>query len=720
MPPKNAMTPKVRRPRENAESLIAESHILRLDLDPHFERDLPQLLSAAQHWCGALVSICHAPKDTVIRFHGRDHIFIWPLDVKPKQGTQILSQGEGDDDYSIFAQIVLAPKDKPNQFIRVAYRIYRNALWKDGAPLYFLECSGNPTTVLAGNNVLPITMTNRKTGAIEPIPSSAWRPMLTVNRVLFELLATLNHALNHEPNDCIVNEYFDFRKDAEVKRGDFELVRTQFCCYLPTPNVQRFLQLLTVLYAPLVTEAEGVINLAEHLGLKVKHFTDKKHRITGIQFQWRHGKKLVTSLVFYDKRRRVAQMRQGKTLSEEEMDLVQENVRFDITLHKRGIEQFIGSAKKELEKKRLTTPNFLENLPAKEFLDNKPHPTMWWFERAVIVHSSSASDGKVTRKSFANWLVARALGDMLRLTSIVKCTPAALHAFVDLDELVVKAWRQAEKFEAGSWAKEIVEISGLEKTAVYEHRKRLLKAHGIDIAIPYPFYRDMEHHGPKSLTTPENREAMNQALGKTAGKQDVWRLLQQDITNFFDQLVEVVGATVSSPPTHLPMKVVGKIPTGEAPARAAAAPASKPAPKKGAAIALSGTKKATPTAAEAQENKAIIQSIGMPARWNGRKSALPEGIDRQSSKTKLIAAWRAARKLSRRELPDKFSDYLTHRMDELALLIERKKDITKRQSTTRRENEAAARLKRMGGPMSRSPVKKPSGRPAPRKTKVEG
>jgi predicted house-cleaning noncanonical NTP pyrophosphatase (MazG superfamily) len=627
-----------------------------------------------------------------------------------KQGTQIVSRGEEEDDYSISAQIILAPEDERDQFIRVNYRIYRNLLWEDGAPLYFLECSGNPTTVLAGNNVLPIT-TRLRTGADEPLPSSSKQTMLTVNRVLFELLAVLNEKLN----DCSLNEGFDFRENGKIRYEGFELVRTQFCCYLPTPDVQKFLQLVTLLYAPLVTEAGGIISLSEHLGLKVKHFTDKNHRVTGIQFQWRHGKKLVTSLVFYDKDRRIKQMRQGQTLSVEEALLIQNNIRFDITLHKRGIEQFVGSAKTELEKKRAITPNFLEDLPAKAFLEGKPKPTLWWFERAVIVHSSSVSDGKVTRTSFANWLVERALGDMLRLTSIVKCTPAALHAFADLDEPVVKAWRQADKFEAGKWSKHIVEISSLEKSAVYEHRKRLLKAHGIDIAIPYPFYRDMEHHGPKSLTAPENREAMNQALGKINGKQEVWRLLQQDITNFFDQLVEVVGATVSSPPTHLPMNVVGKKPAGKA--RATAAPASKPAAKKGAAIALSGTKRAKPTAAEAQEIKAIIQSISMPRNWKSGKPTLPEGIDGRSSNEKLTASRREARKLLQQTLPEKVSEYLEHRIEELESLIERRKGIVNSAKVSRRENKVAGRNKRLGGPL---PVKQRSGHLAYHKSEIEG
>ena len=208
---------------------------------------------------------------------------------------------------------------------------------------------------------------------------------------------------------------------------------------------------------------------------------------------------------------------------------------------------------------RLAAATFLDELPATEFIDGKPQPTTWWFERAVIVLPSSWSNGEVKRNSFARWLVARALGDMLRLKSIVKFTPEALNAFIELPEPVIDAWLKGDKFEAGSWAKQLIELSGLEKSTIYTHRLRLLAAHGIDIAIPYRFYRDLEHFGPKSLAKPEHREALNKALGKIADKEEVWRLLKEGITNFYTQLVDVVGATVNSAPTVLRPKIIGKM-----------------------------------------------------------------------------------------------------------------------------------------------------------------
>lgn len=657
MPLKPTSPAKKAAPPKLTESLIAESILVRLGLDRLEAGEVLPLPSQADSIYRTLTAICTIAKNTVITFRGCEYIFIWPHEMKPKQGTQILSSGDEKYGSSIYAQIVLAPKDtrKRAQHIRVSYRLYLNGMWKDGEPLYILEGQGNPTTVLAGNNVLPVTTADPKTGLDEPLPSSSREAMETVNRVLFEWLDELNQAATGT-RDSI----YDAELSATIKGGHFDVPRAQFCCYLPTKNVAIFLQLLTILYAPLVTQANGMINLADHLGLKVKHFTDSMHRITGIQFQWRHGKKLVVSVSFYDKRKRVAQMRQGKTLDDDEKGLVKENVRFDITIHKRGVEQLIGEARRLLTERRKVVPTFLEDLPAKEFLENEPEPTMWWFERAIIVLSSAPVGGKSKRSSFSRYLVSAALNTILRLKSIVKCTPAALQAFVELDDRVVRAWRAAKKFEAGNRAKEIVEISGLKKTAVYAHRLRLLAQYGIDIAIPYAFYRDLEHYGPKSMTTQEGRAAMNKALGKAADKEEVWRLLQEGITNFFAQLVDVVGGTVASPPTLLPMRVVGST--------------------------SSPVVQSIPAETPSEPNTG---GRGRRKSWSGTIKALQlEGIGTQSPEKQLIEALQSARISLKGDLSDKERDDMKLRVQVLQTWAKRRRDTTEQQQATRRRNRA--------------------------------
>jgi len=388
--------------------------------------------------------------------------------------------------------------------------------------------------------------------------------MHRVHRVHFEVLETLNAATTGTTEPVFGADTLD-----AIKRGDFEIIRVQHCCYLPTADVARFLQLICLLYAQPVYDAERITNLAEHLGLKVKTYTGKNNRVTGVMLQKLHGKKVVASLVFYDKKRRVAQMRQGETLHPDEVDIVAKNVRFDMTLHGRGVEQIVGAARKDLAKRREVAPGLLSNAVTPEFFDNKS-TTMASFEDAVTVLSHPRGGGVARRQSFAPWLVRKCLHDFLRLGAVVKCTPAKLHAFTELDDPVVKAWYEIgqaqkaprKKSDAEGWAAPIIERSKLKKSAIYDGRKRLLDEHDIDIAIPYKFYADLEHHGPKSLIDAERREALNRALSKSADKNEVFRLLQEGIDNFFDQLVNVVGKTVSSPPTKLPLKEAGKLWTG--------------------------------------------------------------------------------------------------------------------------------------------------------------
>jgi hypothetical protein len=59
----------------------------------------------------------------------------------------------------------------------------------------------------------------------------------------------------------------------------------------------------------------------------------------------RHGKKTLFSFCFYDKRKRVADMRQGKSLLPAEAATIRENVRFDITAHGLGIVAIIKAAR---------------------------------------------------------------------------------------------------------------------------------------------------------------------------------------------------------------------------------------------------------------------------------------------------------------------------------------------------------------------------------------
>ena len=107
---------------------------------------------------------------------------------------------------------------------------------------------------------------------------------------------------------------------ARIRRGDVHLVRAQWCAYLPTPDVPSFLQTVGLMYDHAIAEGKGIVRVARHLGLSFKYYPEAADACdtTGVMLIKSHGKKPLFSLVFYDKRQRAADMKQGKSLSAQE------------------------------------------------------------------------------------------------------------------------------------------------------------------------------------------------------------------------------------------------------------------------------------------------------------------------------------------------------------------------------------------------------------------
>ena len=105
---------------------------------------------------------------------------------------------------------------------------------------------------------------------------------------------------------------------AAIDSGAIHLIRVQWCAYLPTPDVPRFLQLLTALTGHHISRGNGLIHLADHLGFSFephKHERKKTDDLTGMTLKKKHGNKPLWSLVLYDKQQRIADMKQGRTLA---------------------------------------------------------------------------------------------------------------------------------------------------------------------------------------------------------------------------------------------------------------------------------------------------------------------------------------------------------------------------------------------------------------------
>jgi hypothetical protein len=96
------------------------------------------------------------------------------------------------------------------------------------------------------------------------------------------------------------------------------------------------------------------------------------------------------------------------------------------------------------------------------------------------------TNGVVRRASFAEWLVPKMI-DLLRFTSIVNCTPEELRKFFELDDPMVKTWRETVGYDPKDWAFKLGFASGVGHPTVYDRRKLWIQDYHVDIAIPYAF-----------------------------------------------------------------------------------------------------------------------------------------------------------------------------------------------------------------------------------------
>ena len=699
------------------ESLIAEPVALRLGLDrtkanpisPRFPRGRLSK-SEAEKIEAALRAICAAPEDLIIERHGRRFKFVRPHPANPSKGTQLSSRPGS----TCAAQIVVAPMDEPAQHIYAFYALLKNGNHVDGEARFFLECEGNSTTSLSFNNLLPITFRDPASGKLASYPSSSPAAMMAVNRELFYFLDDVAQQVTG-----IEASLFSPETRTAIRCGDFTIVHIQHACYVPT-DVSPFLRILVALFAPPAATAEGFSKLAEQLGLRFDYETDPRtKRVTAVKFEKRHGKNSVFSIVFYDKRKGVSHMRQGKTLSPVESDLIDNNVRLDMTIHGPGVMQIIGDAQRRLKRLRQQHPKFPDFKFAKEFLSGTPEQTARWFEFAVYVLSHREVDGVLHRRSFADYLVPKMINEVLRLKSIVCCTVAGLQAFEKLNHPIAQAWREAEKIDPVELRTEICQLAGCGKTTLDKHRKEWLAAYHLDIAISRAFYRDLRTYSPASLILPEGRDALLAARDQQDGDETL-RLLDDADGDFFSQVNGVVGRAISSPPTLLPVKVVGEAPAVTGPA--AGAIAGKPSPNRGPQV--QGRPPGKPASSRSastsgQRSPVNLVSGGKPkggrlirGQTSLKQVARPSPPKRPplnqralNSRAKLERAL-AQTRAELRSAPTK--EVRLQLQQEEDFLLEwrenHEKDIM-RLKRARQEKKKAARLKRMGGPLRAPKIK---------------
>jgi hypothetical protein len=486
-------------------------------------------------------------------------------------------------------RIVLAPLEPGNRSQRISLNF---KLVKGQRDQGWLTLSFNSTTIIAGDNVHPAMIPDPDTSEIVGWPSSS----LAVVGLFFRLGFLVSESLFQQMTGS-GRRLFDPPTWARIEEGAMHVVRTQFCAYLPSPNVSEDLKGLTVLYGQTIATGKGIINLATLRGLRFeKTYTDPHtHEVESVLVVKTQGKKSMISADFYNKDARSRDVRQRKGLSDSKAATVDENVRVDITLHSLGVKAVVRQARMRLKQMSKEAQALMTRISPEEFLSGEPQSTVWALERAIWILSVDPQDGKFFRRSFADWLVPYVLQDVLRLDVITKFTVDGYEEFLQLNDKIAVAWRTARPADVNRWAEALAKKANVTVQTVYNRQAAWRKRYGIDIALPNAFYRDALYFGASSVSKPKDRAATLAAQSDGDGD-ELLRLRNQAALDFDRLRREGVGAMIRAP-LHLMPVVVGLISPMAPVIAPGAAPAVGIAPTSPPSVDQAGTE--TPAPADA-------------------------------------------------------------------------------------------------------------------------
>ena len=303
----------------------------------------------------------------------------------PMRGSTFADRGERSCD----ARIVLRCPEEPRKEVHLRYTLAYHAV----ARRTKLIARFNPATIVAGNNVGPVAIP-------EPWRAGAGLALFVVTSLRIVVAPRLRSA-RRDARSGVQGQRLFSRSSTDIRAGRFRVLRAQWASYIPTPDRLGFLQLLPTIYGHTILSGKGTANNARHLGLIFDPYPrDGTEKQTGVVLQKRYGKKPAWSVEFYDKRARVAQMKQLKTLTEAEIAIISSSVRLDVTAHPPGIISMCKAAQRLIEE-------FPEACSwSREFVEGSPEATAWWLERAVVALSCDMDGGRVVRRSFAGVALA--------------------------------------------------------------------------------------------------------------------------------------------------------------------------------------------------------------------------------------------------------------------------------------------------------------------------
>lgn len=413
------------------------------------------------------------------RFNGSQYTYI-------KERCRITLNQVGQDINYVKAELTFTREgDSTQKWISVTYTLYTHH--NVGPVLAFI---GNPTTVVSGNNIRPIRIDD----------VSRFQETLYFYRLGFLLLLDIldEHAFT-----------WDKKTAKDLQQGKVNVSNTQWALYLPTQDKKIDMVLLAGLYCGRSIKRESSMSLAEYLGFEsAMVMKGDAGNLSGVFLTKKKGTNHVLTINFYDKRQSVNNKKQGKTLSAEEIKLVDNSMRLDITAHVPFLQVIINAAKKHAEQLIKVQPALRQKL-SRFCLSTDKRISAYMICRAMSILAVQIKDGELYKGSFTTWLLQRVLEDELHLISILKYGSTYLHTETrDADHnAVLKIWRKQVFAKSTDFVAAVLrEFKGRSQRWVYTQRKEIMQQYGLDVFVPYDYWLELSN--------------LNQAYGLTRIEQE--------------------------------------------------------------------------------------------------------------------------------------------------------------------------------------------------------
>jgi hypothetical protein len=408
----------------------------------------------------------------------------------------------------IHAELTMKRNSDPAQkWIVLTYSLFMR---HDGKRI--LSFIGNPTTIVSGSNIRPIAVKN----------ATAFKESLSFFQMGFQLLKSI-----------FADNEFEWSKETakRLQRGEIRVNNAQWAVYLGSKDKQLDMALLSGLYCGRLVTKGYSRSLSEHLGFEAKGMMKgAKDKITGLFLMKQKGRNHVLSVNFYDKKQSVANKKQTKSLSELELNLIDNTLRLDITAHPRFLDSILRAAKKRSGELIEDRPELATNM--KRFLETPLTGGCTAYMLCKAMHILSLykdKTGKWTKGSFTKWLIDRVLNDELHLMSILKQEPRLLANFKTDNAQIQRAIQIWQVHKSDLHILEVLEQKlRVSASACYRLLNKIREQHGIDITVPYRYWIDLDLlSAVYGLSTKERIEYHNTMFSHSLGAVERDRALEK-------------------------------------------------------------------------------------------------------------------------------------------------------------------------------------------------